>query len=126
MTDIKKVMTELDRVKISKGWVKRLHVRNDLLSVHIIMPLAIVISVAPIIFCIAIIQKMALINLFRVSFRAMYSMHKNDAITFVEVITIKKYFPLFGDETKSVPFEELVFCVMVHMLKHNLRLPVFM
>ena len=109
MTDIKKVMTELDRVKISKGWVNRLHVRNDLLSVHIIMPLAIVISVALIIFCIAIIQKMALIYLFKVSFRAMYSMHKNDAITFVEVITIKKYFPLFGDETKSVPFEELLF-----------------
>ena len=96
-------------MKISKGCVKRLHIKNDLLSVHINMPLAIVISVAPIIFCIAIIQKMALINLFKVSFRAMYSMHNNDAITFVEVITIKKYFPLFGDETKSVPFEELLF-----------------
>ena len=68
MTDIKKGMTELDRVKISKGWVKRLQVRNDLLSVTIIMTLAIVISVAPIIFCTAIIQKMALINLFKVTF----------------------------------------------------------
>ena len=106
MTDIKNGMTVLDRVKISKGWVKRLHVRNDWLSVTIIMKLAIVISVAPIIFCIAIIQKMALMNLFKVSFSVMYSMHKNDAITFVEVITIRKYFPLVGDETKSVPFEE--------------------
>ena len=109
IADIKNGISELDRVKIRKGWVKRLQVRNDLLSVTINMTSAIVMIVALMIFCTAIIQKIALMNLFKVSFSVMYSMHKNDAITFVEVITIRKYFPLVGYETKSVPFEELLF-----------------
>ena len=71
MIEIKGVIIEIDLVNTTVGWVRHKQVKKDLLFDRIMKTLATVITIEEIMFCITMMQSMALIYLFTFSFRMM-------------------------------------------------------